>query len=1074
MLHINTSSDLHQLANSLIDEFNTRPLQNPLSPEWFVVQNHGMAQWLSLYMAEREGIAANLEFKFPAELFWHLLRVMEPDIPENLPSERLPMTWAIFQVLKNDTDPSLGKLHRYACHADPRKQEMRRWKLSARIGDVFDQYLTYRPQMLLGWENEQLKTGRNAEKWQAALWRKLVAHWQGNESGSRNHRAVLQNRLIRALDDKKIPTDRLPSRLSIFGVPEMPPAYLNVFLKLSKCTDVCFYTVDLSGAPDNPLLLSLGQAGRDFKHLMKEVLNGDPNITAHTNRLEARTENGHPGFFSTVKSDLVSGAITDSVSADRSVQVHSCHSPRREVEVLYDQLLYLLDQDQSLAPSDILVLTPQMEVYAPEIEAIFGTVEESLPEIPYHLSEAGVAGNAVDLAFRKLLHIADSRFKVTDVLDLLGCKPVRRAFSFTVEDISTLERWIGENRIRWGIDGVHKKNLGLPKSNHFTWQSGLHRMVSGYAMEPNGDRLFNGIQPYNEIQQPEQGELLGRFSHFVHMLFECHDQSRKPKRPEEWCVLLNEWSSRFFAKEESFARQLQWLRDVINAAGGRAADARFNEQISFRIIRTILEDSLDSGQTGGGRPGAGVTFSSMVAMHNIPARVICLIGMNDGAFPRAKSGVEFDLIAKNPQKGDRSPGKDDRQLFLETLMAAGEKIYFSYMGQSSRKDVDFPPSVVLREFIDYLTSRYEIREDEIIQDHRLHSFSPYYFNQNLSNWLFSYSSDNRAVAQRLAESAAGESAFLMGRLPEPDVPYKNVSVGELIAFFQHPARYMLQQRLGIYLQDETVLDEDEEMFDLDALDKYSMGQELLDRFLGSESTEGYQKAARAQNRLPDGWPGRQAFERQEREAREFGALIQRELEQEKLEPVKINVSIDEFHLAGRLDRIYEKEQLLYRFGQIRAKDVIELWIRHLAFQIGKPKDHPGASRLCARDKKKTLAVFRLPSISNARDILGDLLALYWSGLQENILFFPNSSYAYTHELLNKDKDEEGAMRAAEKEWVDTYRGYPKEGDDPYNIRLMGSINPMEHNKMKNLFKKRSISFWEPFFDILNKQEEGAG
>jgi exodeoxyribonuclease V gamma subunit len=1108
MLNINTGSDLHQLADSLADEFNTQLRQNPLSPEWFVVQNHGMAHWLSLYMAEREGIAANLEFKFPAELFWHLLRVMEPDIPENLPSERLPMSWSIFQILTNDTDSSLAELHRYASHPEPQKQEMRRWKLSGRIGDVFDQYLTYRPQMLLAWENGNLSTGRNDEKWQASLWRKLVSHWQGGEnSGSGNHRAVLQKQLLRAIDEKNLSGEQLPQRLSIFGVSEMPPAYLKVFLKLSKCTDVHFYKVDISGhsgssdhssaesagpslhrpttnssTGSNPLLESMGQAGREFGQLIDEALTKDHAISANWERLKAWPEKhgakpgdvtpppkGNASFFSTLKSDLVSGAKTDTARADRSVHVHSCHSPRREVEVLYDQLLDLLNEDHSLNPSDILVLSPQMETYAPEIEAVFGSAEDNMPEIPYHLSEADGSENAVDLGFRKLLHIADSRFKITDVLDLLDCKPVRLAFLFTIDDISTLERWMEDTRIRWGIDDEHKGSLGLPESGRFTWQSGLHRMVSGYAMEPEDDRLFSGIYPYDEIQQSEQGELLGRFSNFLHLLFECHDEIRKPKRPQEWRELLNEWASAFFTKEEPFGKPLQWLRDGINAMGDQSAGARFTGQVSFRIICTILEDGLDAKRTGGGRSGAGVTFGSMVAMRNIPAKVIGLIGMDDGVFPRTKTGVAFDLITKNPTKGDRSPGKDDRQLFLEALMAAGEQIYFSYVGQSNQKEIDFPPSVILREFIDYLVSQYGVDEKELIQHHRLHLFSPYYFNKNLNDTLFSYSNKSCTVAQQLSQPAAGDAAFVTGSLPEPDLSYKNVSVGELIAFFQHPARYMLQQRMGIQLYTDKVLDEDREMFSLDALGKYTMGQELLDRFLGGESLEKYQKAARAQNLLPDGWPGQQAFDRQKQEVREFGALIQQELAQQKLEPIDVNEEVGEFNIAGRLDPIYKNEQLLYRFGSMRAKDVIELWIRHLAFQIAKPAGHPGRSRLCARDKKKTLVAFRLPAISNAEEILSNLLKVYWTGLQENTYFFPNSSFAYAQHKLQKGKDEAGALRAAEREWVDTYRGYPKEGDDPYNIRLKGNSNPMENSQMNNLFIKKSMFFWKPFFHLLNEE-----
>lgn len=1077
MLKLYTGTNLHTIANALLDEFREEPLGNPLSPELFIVQNYGVARWLSLQIAEKEGIAANLQFKFPAEVYWNILRVMDPEIPENLPSERQPMTWAIFDILQSDIKKLLPVLYEYIHGDDSLKQEMRCWNLACRIADVFDQYLTYRPEMLLGWEQDKVEyqTSDPTEQWQAVLWRKLMYHWHGKGKRQWNHRAELGKKLIKELDKQAFPANKLTSRISIFGVTEMPEVYLNTFLKLSKTIDVHVYLITAPEDTGNALVNSLGQTARDFTTLIQEQLQKDTKVNSKWIDAKGEERPDNDKLFNILKRDLISEKRnTDSVKIDESIQVHSCHSPRREVEVLYDQLLNLFNDDKTLDPSDVLVLSPQMDEYAPIIDAVFGAPEQQMPEIPYHLSNSLASTQIVNLSFEKLLDLVDSRFKVTDVMDLLDYKPIRDAFSLTEDDISTLERWIGDNRIRWGINGEHKNELGLPGSNSFTWQAGLHRMMAGYAMDTQDDLLFDNIYPFDEIQKADHARLLGRFSNLLNHLFECHQKTKKSLSPAGWGDVFIHWLSLFYTEDESFYRQVQWLREQFAMLSDQTSRAHFNGTISFPIIKNYITEVIEQRSTGGGRAGAGITFSSLVQMHSIPAKVICMIGMDDGVFPASKIGVQFDLITKYPHKGDRVQRRNDRQIFLETMLAAGQSIYFSYTGQSNRKEVEFPPSVVLRELIDYITDKYKIDIDEVTQKHRLHAFSPQYFGTDKDRKLFSFSSTSRKVAQQLLKPESKEKQFIGQSLPEPDDAFRQLTVGNFISFFQYPARFLLQQRLGIYLRQETVLDEDREAFDLNALARYSIGQELLDRYLSDKNLESYRPLIFAQDRLPENWPGEQAFAKEAEEVTQFGRHIKQRFNQKKLEATELDIQIDDFHIFGRLDQIYEEEQLLYRFGKMRPKDVIELWIKHLLFQLGKPDSHSGISSLYTRGKKKPMAFYQLSPVTNAHEILHDLLRLYWAGLQGNTMFFPNISFAYTHEVIFKDGEEGDGIKNAQKEWVDSYRNYPKEGDDPYNKRLMGRTNPLEDKNIYPTFKKISKSVWGPFFKVLNKDGEGVG
>ncbi|MDX1586488.1 MAG: exodeoxyribonuclease V subunit gamma, partial [Balneolaceae bacterium] len=389
MLIYCSGTELKDLAEELLNQFDAHPLHNPLSPEIFVVQNHGMAQWLSLYIAEERGIAANLKFEFPAERIWALIRMMDPTIPETLPSDRMPMAWSLMNILRNDSDPALNILQEYIREEDPQKREMRRWKLSGRISDVFDQYLTYRPEMLLSWEKNRLVTDFPEERWQSILWRKLNKYWSKSPETDHEHRAKLQRELLNGIDQQKISSGELPQRISVFGVSTMPPVYLKILVKLSALTDVYFYTLEPAGEIEHPIYESMGGTGNEYLSLLKLYIDETGVESKHIDLRRSKYNND--SLLHSFKQAVQGFSFDRDVDTENpSISIHSCHSPRREVEVLYDQLLALFERNESLNPSDVLVVTPNLAAFAPEIKAVFDTVEETLPAIPFHLVERQV------------------------------------------------------------------------------------------------------------------------------------------------------------------------------------------------------------------------------------------------------------------------------------------------------------------------------------------------------------------------------------------------------------------------------------------------------------------------------------------------------------------------------------------------------------------------------------------------------------------------------------------------------------------------------------------------------------
>lgn len=1074
MLKFYHGTELERLADRLIEELDANPPENPLQPEKFIVQNHGIGQWLSLRIAEKQGIAANLEFEFPSERIWKLIRLTNPDIPDTLTSDREPMTWSLMELFEDQSFlTEFENLRHYIADDDPTRRSMRSFKLASKIADVFDQYLIYRPDMILDWEKGE--SFPENEQWQVELWNRLMEHWKEYFDERWIHRARLQKSLWSKLDKKELDINDLPKRITVFGISTVSPAFIKTMVKLSKLTDVHFYQLTVnpeikeSEAFENSLLQSLGRESANFMKQLSSCVKADKEVAEARESVSVlNAPSDKESVFTAVQADLkndkpVRGRNLDVPPIDSSIQVHSCHSPMREVEVLYDQLLALLDQNPGLSPDEILIMTPDIETYAPMIEAVFESPDDGQPKIPYAIADRGIDGAypATD-AFLKILDLCESRFKVTDVLDLLDANPIQEAFDFSDEELNRIEQWVRDNRIRWGIDGKNRQKLDLPASDHFTWKSGLRRILLGYVMKPGDDLLYNDIFAYDEVETSDDAELAGKVSSFLNRLFDINSQVANPQKTDCWQRLLNEIIDQFLPDNRDYYWEISKMREGLNQLSEQSSLGRFEQRLPFAVMRSWLKKQLQERTTGGGRIGRGVTFSSLNPMHSIPFEVIGMIGMNEDAFPRSKIPIEFDLMHLDPQPGDPSQSDEDRFLFLKNLLSAKTHFYASYVGQSNRQDADFPPSVVLKEFLNFLDQQCGLRSDDIITNHRLQAFSPHYFEDGEH---FSYSRLQLRVSQELLESTSGARAFFKQNLPEPDEEWRQLPINDFISFFQHPAKFLLRNRLGIYLRKEDDLAEDREPFEVDSLDEYQIGQELLQRYLKQQPLESYKRVIRSRDMLPEGWSGAEGYRKKTAEVQEFGAEIQERLDQKELPDQEVNIEIGDFHLVGTLSNIYPDAQMTYRFGKARPQDLIDWWIRHLLFQQVKPEGHSGRSVFFAWEDG-TFEEHHLAPVEDAITPLNNLLNLYWEGLQKPLHLYCKSSYAYAKAISNPENKKEDGIAKAVNEWDASWNGIPGEGDDPYYKLITGGEQPFDNPQ----FAEYSCDVWDPFLEVLNRED----
>ena len=1066
-LYLHTGNRLETLAAELAAVVQA-PLASPFTPEVILVQSLGMRRWLSLQLAERLGICMHCAFPFPRTFLDETLRRLVPEMAA--PDAFAPdlMTWKIHRLLP----PLLGRpqfapVRAYLEDGDALKL----YQLASRLAHLFDQYLVYRPAMLLEWERGDAADGDAA--WQAALWRGV------NAEGQLHFGAALE-RLKRGQFCADVP---LPERVSIFGISSLPPAQMEVFLALAAHCPVHLFLLapsrefhgdDLTpkqrarrglepSGEGHPLLTSLGRLNAQFINglLDADERAGHRIIDAPETFTEPPAESLLHGLQRDIflaQNRAATGEDAPGPQAvppeDDSLQIHVCHSPMREVETLYDQLLALLAKDSGLKPRDILVMTPDIERYAPFIDAVFGCPEDPALRIPYSIADRQPRSDSPAIhAFLSLLELPGKRCTAPEVFALLQSPVFRRKFGFDDDELARIRRWISESGIRWGIDAAHRAALGLPAFAENTWRRGLDRLLLGYAMRGENWTLFEGILPQDDVEG-SGAELLGRFAAALELLFNAIETLDRPRPLAEWPPLLRDLVEELFSEApgEEQMRDERDLRVAIDRLEWIAQEAGPEQEVPFAAMREHFSGLMGEAEQRGGFLTGGVTFCALKPMRSIPARVIWLMGMDDGVFPRRPQPPQFDLMSASPLPGDRSVRDDDRYLFLEALLSARDRLRISHVGRSLVNHDKPPPSVVVSELLDYLEQSCRLENSatarqSLVFEHRLHAFSRSYFEPG--GRLFSFSTANCAAAAAVRDGAKG--AFLAYPLPEPGAEMRAVELSELLAFFTNPAAFFLRQRLGIRFNDTDETLEESEPLTPDTLLLYKVRNELFDARIAGE-TRPTENALCARALLPPGSVGSQYYSEQSSAAEALYSMTSRLLGTTVRDaPRLIDLRVGAFTLTGCMDALYNGRLALLRPATLKPKDRLRAWIQHLAWCAAcDPAPFPS---ILAGDGE---AIQFAPQ---SAEPLAVLLEIYWRGLREPLPFFPMSALKFAESQGCKGQPPLERARAV---WLGNLRAEGECKDPAFRLCFNGG--EAADDPLNATFQDLALAICRPMLD----------
>lgn len=1012
-LRLITSCSQKKLLAAFADSMCASPLP-PLEKECIITLSHGMSRWISIELAARLGVTAGFDFNFPNELLDKCFSSILHESSSSLPYTHTSLTWRIASQL-----PELSQkagFEQVLAYLGDGRDDRRLLQISRTLADCFDQYTIFRPETICRWDN-----GKD-DNWQAQLWRSI-----SKDSPGRHRAAMLQT-----LQDHVVrggsPRSTLPLRINLFGISYLPPFHLEALRLFSHYCDVNVYLLNPCGQywgtiisekmksrldlntvipvdakeyyeTGNQLLSSLGTLGQEFFETLLEYGFESEELEFVRQKNSNSDDSTTPSLLSVIQNDIYTlvdrSRDTKKMgisAADQTVQIHSCHGVLREMEIVYDNLLGLFDQQPDLEPRHVVVMIPDIETYAPYISSVFGNRSSGRQTLPFTIADRSIRReNCYIDAFLKLVSTASSRFTLQETLDILETPSVMQRFDISEDEYSDIASWLKDCNVFWGFDAAHRADLGFPHYDDYSWQAGLDKLFLGYAMSSTADVTFNGILPYSACSGI-RAAALGKLAEFITTIRKYYQLLALPHSLPEWADILTSLVTHLLLPNETDAAGPLNIAKAINSLREASSLHGFHQQISIAAVQEHLTEMLAKSGSGYGFMGGGITFCAMLPMRSIPMRVIWLAGMNDGLFPRTEKPPGFSIMNGSRRRGDRSVRDEDRYQFLEALMAAEDYFCISYNGQSDRDNAILPPSVLVAELLDYISSGFVLPDGvspiSVVTKHHLQGFSPRYFDNSDPKHLFSYDRENCRAIETARLSGISRNDFIDHPLPFDKTTPLLLDLHQFKRFLANPAAAFLEKRLGVSPFNPSEEPEDSEPFSLDSLASYTMSQKLVSKMLQGIDYDKCLAMERSCGTLPPLSAGIFTFDTIWEKSRLFTAALT-PLREPQLEALTVDFVHPTVHLRALLENCQAQTHLRWRCAGLKGKDRLSLWIEHLLLNIARTDGYPIESKMVASD-----TILHLQPVDNAAEILNDLLDIYCQGMTYPLPFFPETSWAF--------------------------------------------------------------------------------
>ncbi|BBY17662.1 exodeoxyribonuclease V subunit gamma [Mycolicibacterium litorale] len=1056
--HLHRAERTDLLADGLGALLST-PLADPFAEELVIVPAKGVERWLSQRLSHvlgrgsgDDGVCAGITFRNPRSLIAQVMggsRGPQDDDPWAPDALVWPLLEVIDESLEQPWCTTLATHLGHFEHGEERElRQSRRYAVARRIAGLFSSYARQRPHLLVDWLAGTTTDLDDDLHWQPHLWRALAARVPADPPHIRHAEIVARLR--------ESPSE-LPERLSLFGHTRLPATEVELLdalathhdlhLWLPHPSDDLWTSLQPHRGPvrrrddtthrevGHPLLATLG---RDLRELQRS-LPAPPRTDEHVGGVD------HPDtLLGWLQSDIAANAVRPGGRRlqpdDRSVQVHSCHGAARQIDVLREVLLGLLADDPTLEPRDILVMCPDIEHYAPLIVAGFGLGDVVHGAHPAHRLRVKLADRALTQTnpllgvAAQLLDLAGGRATATEVLNLAEAPSIRARFAFTDDDLDAIGDWVREANIRWGFDREHRHPYGVDFVQN-TWRFGLDRVLAGVAMSDDSHAWLDTTLPLDDVSS-DRVELAGRLADYVDRLQTCVENLSGTRPLNEWLDALRTGIEQLTAVHDDDTWQTSQLErefaDVLIQAGPRQGTL-----LRLADVKALLGRHLAGRPTRANFRTGTLTVCTMVPMRSVPHRVVCLVGLDDGVFPRLGVVDGDDALARDPMTGERDIRSEDRQLLLDAIGAATEKLVVTYTGANEYSGHRRPPAVPLVELLDALdvTTEAPVR-DRIVVEHPLQPFDI----RNVTPGALGvpdepFTFDSTALTA--ATVAAGDRAERPGLLarPLPPPPQDDVALDDLIAFFKDPVKGFFRA-LDFTLPWDVDAVEDAMPVEIDALAEWQIGERMLDDMLRGLNPEQAQQAEWRRGSLP---PGRLGW-RKAQELRDQAAALATAAHRHRAQPpqaydVDVHVG-NSRRVTGTVPKVYGDRTVTVTYSKLDGRHLLASWIQLAALTAARPS--PNWAAVCiGRGRRGGTRERMLGAPADAVGVLRDLVSMYDAGRREPIPLPPKTSYAWAEARHHRGEP----MREARFKW--NTGKFPGENEQPAHAHVWGVRSSVE-------------------------------
>ncbi|KAE8765304.1 exodeoxyribonuclease V subunit gamma [Georgenia thermotolerans] len=1056
MLHLHRSERADALVGPLA-ELLAQPPEDPFAPDVVAVPTRGVERWLAQRLSHHlgaapgeAGVCANVTFGSPARLVGEVLAASLGLDRDADPWRAEHLTWPLLEVLDEVAgEPWCAALGRHlGVGTDDEVRRGRRLVVARHLARLFASYAAQRPAMVRAWAAGRDDDGAGGAvpadlAWQPRLWR-LLRERLGTPSP-----AERLGDALRLLTDRPESAD-LPARLSVFGPTRLPEDQLRVLHALGGHRDVHLWLphpspalwekVAAAPAPasprrheqptlaGHPLLASMARDATELQQRLAAL--GEAADVHHPAPEPPPTLLG--ALQRRLRADEPAGAPHVLAADDRSVEVHACFGPTRQIQVLREVLAGLFAEDPTLEPRDVIVMCPDVEAVAPLVAATFGLAAEGGE--PGHAVHPGqtLRVRLADRSARQvnpllgllaaLLDLADGRVTASEVLDLAATDPVRRKFRLDDDDLARVRDWSVQTGVHWGENLARRERFGLPALGQGTWDVALDRLLLGAAMAEEDYRYLGPALPLDDVDSTDidlagrVAELLDRLADVLATLDGAHPLGTWLDRLDRALTLLAEPAP----GEDWQAVQARWVLGDVRAA----AEGREDAELRLPDVRALLADRLQGRPTRAGFRTGALTICSLEPMRAVPHRVVCLLGLDDGAFPRGGGSDGDDVLLREPCLGERDRRSEDRQLFLDAVAAAGERLVLLYSGADERTGAARPPAVPVGELLDALDAaatapdgrpvreRLLVRHPLQVVDER--NYTPGALGRP-GPFSFDATAHRAALAGRGPRSAG--APFLPAPLPPEPAPAV-VDLDDLVAALEHPAKWFLRQRLQVALAGETADVEDRLPLDLDPLESWQVGDRLLTARLAGADPRQAVNAEWRRGEVPPKELGRAALvDIADRVAPIAEAA--RRLAGAEARAVDVRATLPSGAvLAGTVPGVRGDTVLRATYSRLAPKHRLRAWVQLLALTVSDPTRPWRAvtvGRAPGRRPGALVATLGAPDPARAGAWLDELLALRERARREPLPLPVSAACAYASSRAAHNTEAQ-ALEEADRDW----------------------------------------------------------